>query len=114
MYTDSADYSEWRTGRRATGLVMSACTMAQKFGYTFGGSFAMVMLTWIGYQANAEQTPRALEGIKGMMSWISAIPLIIAIVLMFVYPLSDKKLVQIEADLNERRQREETSSKTGE
>lgn len=112
MYTDSADYSEWRTGRRATGLVMSACTMAQKFGYTFGGSFAMVMLTWIGYQANAEQTPTALEGIRGMMSWISAIPLIIAIILMFVYPLSDKKLAQIEADLKERRQKEERDLET--
>lgn len=111
MYTDSADYSEWRTGRRATGLVMSACTMAQKFGYTFGGAFAMVMLSWVGYQANAEQTPRALEGIRGMMSWIAAIPLIIAIFLMLLYPLSDKKLSRIEADLQERRQGEESSSK---
>ena len=41
MYTDAADYSEWKTGRRATGLVMSACTMAQKFGYTFGGALGM-------------------------------------------------------------------------
>lgn len=113
MYTDSADYSEWRTGRRATGLVMSACTMATKFGYTFGGAFAMVMLTWVGYQANTEQTPRALEGIKGMMSWISAIPLIIAIVLMFIYPLSDKKLKQIEVDLKQRRQAEDNPLETG-
>ena len=112
MYTDSADYSEWRTGRRATGLVMSACTMAQKFGYTFGGAFAMVILTWIGYQADAEQTPRALEGIKGMMSWISAVPLVIAIILMFVYPLSDMKLALIHDDLTKRRQEEGNKPQT--
>ena len=103
MYTDSADYSEWRTGRRATGLIMSACTMAQKFGYSFGGAFAMVLLAFVGYQANAEQTPKALEGIRGMMSWISAIPLVLAIILMIVYPLSDIKLKQIETELSQRR-----------
>jgi len=30
LYADTADYSEWKTGRRATGLVFSAGTFAQK------------------------------------------------------------------------------------
>ena len=30
MYADTADYSEWKTGRRATGLVFSAASFAQK------------------------------------------------------------------------------------
>ena len=34
MYADAADYSEWKTGRRATGLVFSASSMSQKFGWT--------------------------------------------------------------------------------
>ncbi len=103
MYTDAADYSEWKTGRRATGLVMSACTMAQKFGYTFGGALGMAVLAYIGYQANAEQTPQALAGIKGMVSWISAIPCAIGFVLILLYPLTGKQLKTIEADLNARR-----------
>ncbi len=32
MYADAADYSEWKTGRRATGLVFSASTFAYKAG----------------------------------------------------------------------------------
>jgi len=103
MYTDAADYSEWKTGRRATGLVMSACTMAQKFGYTLGGALGMAILAYIGYQANAEQTPQALAGIKGMVSWISAIPCAIGFILILLYPLTGKQLKTIEVDLNARR-----------
>jgi GPH family glycoside/pentoside/hexuronide:cation symporter len=106
MYTDAADYSEWRTGRRATGLVMSACTMAQKFGYTLGGALGMVLLTYIGYKANAVQTAKSLAGIKGMVSWMSAIPCAIGFVLILFYPLTERKLNTIEADLKLRRQGE--------
>ncbi|MCK5174557.1 MAG: MFS transporter [Planctomycetes bacterium] len=110
MYTDAADYSEWKTGRRATGLVMSACTMAQKFGYTFGGAFGMWILTTIGYQANAVQSARSLAGIKAMVSWYSAIPCLIGFVLILLYPLSEKKLEVIEADLKARRESESADS----
>ena len=29
MYADIADYSEWKTGRRATGLIFSSSSMSQ-------------------------------------------------------------------------------------
>jgi GPH family glycoside/pentoside/hexuronide:cation symporter len=103
MYTDAADYGEWKHGRRATGLVMSACTMAQKFGYTFGGALGMAVLSYVGYQANVDQTPQALAGIKGMVSWISALPCAVGFVLILLYPLSEKQLGVIETDLNARR-----------
>ena len=105
MYTDAADFSEWKTGRRATGLIMSACTMAQKFGYTLGGALGMLVLARIGYQANIEQSPAVLDGIKGMISWISAIPCLTALVLVFFYPLNEEKMNRIEADLNIRRKK---------
>ena len=40
MYADAADYSEWKTKRRATGLIFSASSMSQKFGWTIGGALA--------------------------------------------------------------------------
>jgi len=103
MYTDAADYGEWKTGRRATGLVMSACTMAQKFGYTFGGALGLAILSYVGYRANAEQSPQALEGIKGMVSWISAIPCVAGFILILMYPLTEQTLKSIEAGLEARR-----------
>jgi UDP-glucose 4-epimerase len=54
-YADTADYGEWRFGRRATGLVFSAATSAQKLGWTIGGSIAAYILALYGYQANVPQ-----------------------------------------------------------
>lgn len=106
MYTDAADYGEWRTGRRATGLVMSACTMAQKFGYTIGGALGMAVLSYVGYKANTTQSPEALAGIKGMVSWIGAVPCVVGLVLIAFYPLTAVKLKNIQDELEERRGKE--------
>jgi GPH family glycoside/pentoside/hexuronide:cation symporter len=32
MYADTADYNEWRTGRRATAMTFAAATFSQKLG----------------------------------------------------------------------------------
>lgn len=103
MYTDTADYSEYKTGRRATGLVMSASTMAQKLGWAFGGAVTGWLFALYGYKANVEQTPEALSGILAMMSWIPAIASGIGMGLMMFYTLSEKKMLVIEEELKMRR-----------
>ncbi len=72
MYADSADYSEWKQGRRATGLVFSASSMSQKFGWTIGGAGAGWLLGYYGFQANVEQTAVTQNGIQLMLSILPA------------------------------------------
>ncbi len=103
MYTDCADYSEWKKGRRATGLVMSASTMAQKFGWTIGGALAGWLLAIFGFKANVVQSEESVKGIVLMMSLIPAIGSLIAAIMMYFYQLDDKTMKQIEYDLNARR-----------
>jgi glycoside/pentoside/hexuronide:cation symporter, GPH family len=52
MYADTADYAEWKKGRRATGLIFSASTMSQKFGWAFGAFLALnpYVAGWISAQ----------------------------------------------------------------
>ncbi len=99
MYTDTADYSEWRTGRRATGLVMSASTMAQKFGWTIGGALAGWLLASFGFKANEAQSVETLHGIRLLISLIPAVCAIIGAAAMFFYRLDDDMMKQIEKDL---------------
>ncbi len=106
MYTDTADYSEYKNGRRATGLVMSASTMAQKFGWTIGGALAGWILGAFGFVANQEQSPDTLRGIRLMISLIPAISAILGAVAMFFYRLDEKTMKEIEVELNERRSKE--------
>ncbi|PKB17817.1 MFS transporter [Flavobacterium sp. 5] len=103
MYADSADYSEWKQGRRATGLIFSASSMSQKFGWTIGGAATGWLLGYYGFQANVVQTATTQTGIQLMLSILPAIAAAISVLFILFYPLSEEKLQAIEDDLNEKR-----------
>jgi GPH family glycoside/pentoside/hexuronide:cation symporter len=104
MYADTADYSEWKTGRRATGLVFSASSMSQKFGWTLGGALAGWLLGYYGFKANVVQTVEAQTGIRMMLSFFPAIGTILGAFFMFIYPLNERTMTKISGELAERRE----------
>ena len=107
MYTDTADYSEWKTGRRATALLMAASLFALKLGVALGGALLAGLLAFHGYNPGVEQTAGGLLGVKLVLSLYPAIPALIGACIMFFYPLTNKMMVDIEKDLNDRRRKSE-------
>jgi GPH family glycoside/pentoside/hexuronide:cation symporter len=105
MYTDTADYGEWKNGRRATGLIMSASLFALKLGLTLGGAIVGWMLGYFGFVANELQNAGTLNGVKMLMSYIPAIFGILGGLLIIFYPLTNKMMIKIEEDLTLRRQK---------
>jgi len=103
MYADAADYSEWKTKRRATGLIFSASSMSQKFGWTIGGALAGWLLGYYGFQANVVQTETAQNGIRMMLSFFPAIGTMLGVLFMFIYPLNETKMKEIGNGLSELR-----------
>jgi GPH family glycoside/pentoside/hexuronide:cation symporter len=103
MYADIADYSEWHSGRRATGLIFSSSSMSQKFGWTIGGATTGWLLGYFGFEANVVQTEGALSGIRFMLSILPAIGAALSCIAIFFYPLSEKRLAGIVTELNEKR-----------
>ncbi|MGA2440180.1 MAG: MFS transporter [Tepidisphaeraceae bacterium] len=104
MYADTADYSEWKTGRRATGLVFSASIMSNKLGWALGSMIAGTILASTGFVPNVTQNQDVLTGLKAMMSAIPVAAGIAAIViLMFFYKLDEATMVKVKAELDERR-----------
>lgn len=103
MYADTVDYSEWKNGRRATGLVFSAATFSQKFGMALGGGLAGWLLARFNFQPNVAQSPGTITGIRLMMSYIPVAGTIIAVVAAFFYELDDRTMERIEKELVERR-----------
>jgi GPH family glycoside/pentoside/hexuronide:cation symporter len=104
MYADTADYSEWKTGRRATGLVFSASIFSQKEGWAIGAAVGLGLLSMVGFKANVVQNADTLHGLKMLMSIYPALFGILSIVLVIFYPLNEKKVAQIGADLKARRE----------
>jgi GPH family glycoside/pentoside/hexuronide:cation symporter len=105
MYADTADYSELKTGRRATGLIFSSSSMSQKFGWSLGGALTGWLLGYYGFQANVLQTAEATTGIKMMMSYFPAAGTILSVFFIFLYPLNEQKMVDIEKELAEYREK---------
>ena len=104
MLGDSADYSEWKNGRRATGLIYSAGTFVQKTGGGFAGALVLVVLASYGYDGMDKATIEAsLPGMQLLMSWIPAAFAFAGAALMLLYPLTSKDNQQIGEDLTQRR-----------
>ena len=99
MYTDTADYGEWKFGRRSTALIMAASLFALKMGLTAGGTIVGWVLEGYGFVANEIQTESTLLGIKMLMSVFPALFGIIGGFLVLFYPITDEKMVEIELDL---------------
>ncbi len=103
MYADTADYSEWKTKRRATGLIFSASIFSQKEGWAIGAAVGLGLLSMVGFKANVVQNADTLAGLRLLMSLIPAGFGIISIILVMFYPLNEKKVAQIGEELKARR-----------
>jgi GPH family glycoside/pentoside/hexuronide:cation symporter len=110
MYADTADYSEWKTGRRATGLVFSASIMSNKLGWAIGSMIAGLILATTGFKANVIQNMDVQNGLKAMMSVIPVAVGLVALVLFFFYRLDESTMKKIKADLDERRKASGTTA----
>jgi len=103
MYADTADYTEWRTGRRATAMTFAAATFSQKLGTALASVMMGSVFATLGYVANTEQTPESQTGIVLLISVIPAVFAFLAVGVMAFYKLDNRTLSQIEAELAARK-----------
>lgn len=108
MMADVADYSEWTTGRRATGVVFSAIVFGLKAGLGFGGSIQGWLFSSYGYKPPVEgatqpQTQHALDGIRLTSSLWASLPFFASVVVLFFYSINKQREIQITSELNDRR-----------
>jgi len=103
LYGDVADYGEWKFGRRSTGLVFSASLFSIKTGIMVGGFLLPLFLARFGYVKDTEQTLRALLGITLAFSIVPGIIALLKAGALLIYPLNQKRVDEIEEDLDARR-----------
>lgn len=103
MYADCADYSELKTGNRATGLIFSSSSMSQKFGWAIGSAVTGWLLAFYGFEANAVQGEEAIHGIRMFLSWLPAMGTVLSVIFISLYPLSEKEMRKVTNQLNDKR-----------
>lgn len=102
MYADTADFSEWQTGRRATAMIFSAAAFAQKLGGAIAGATIGWLLASLGYVANQVQTGSSEQGIVLLLTIIPGVFAALAVPLILLYPLDDKTLQNVQKDLQQK------------
>lgn len=102
MYADSADFGEWRHGRRATAMTFAAATFSQKLGGSLGSAALLWVLAAIGYAANQAQSGASEAGIQLLQTLVPGVFALLAAALAFAYPLSGARLKQIQQELQDR------------
>ncbi len=105
MFADVADFAEWKTHRRTTGVIYATILFGLKTGLSLGAFLAGWLLTAYGYQANVAQTEHALLGIRMIVSIYPAILYCVIVGAMWFYPITKKLNLQIQDELAARRER---------
>jgi GPH family glycoside/pentoside/hexuronide:cation symporter len=102
MYADTADYNEWKNGRRATAMTFAAASFAQKLGGSLGSAGMLAILASIGYVANEAQSGASQTGIALLQTVYPGLFALLSVAVIPFYTLSRTELASIQRDLDER------------
>lgn len=113
MIADVADYSEWKSNRRATAIIFSAMMVGLKAGLSIGGALVAWILGLYGYISKENaiagqeivQPESVADGARMLVSVFPAIPFLLGVGLLFFYVIDKKMEEKIEFDLKERRKK---------
>ena len=104
IFADVADYSEWKTGKRFTGIVFATIGFAIKGGLALGSSsFLWIMSGLFNYDTQMPATSAAIEGYRACSSIVVGILFAICTILLIMYQINKKMTIQMANELAERR-----------
>ncbi len=102
--TDVIDYQEVKVGKREDGTIYAVYSFSRKLGQALAGGLGGWVLGAIGYNSKVKVQPDSVT--SGMYDVATLIPavcfLLVALALIFVYPLSKKKVLENVAILKKR------------
>ncbi len=106
IYADVADYSEWKTGRRFTGIVFATIGFALKSGLALGSSsFLWIMAAFFNFDPKLPPTATTLQGFRFCSGIVVGILFGVCTLLLINYRINKAMTLQMANELSERRSR---------
>jgi Na+/melibiose symporter-like transporter len=106
IYADVADYSEWKTGHRFTGMVFATIGFALKSGLALGSaSFLWIMAGFFNYDTKLPDAPEAVRGFRVCSGIVVGILFGVCTILLIAYQINKRMTIQMADELAERRQK---------
>lgn len=100
MVPDAINYQEDKTGVRADGTSYATVSLSTKFGSAFGVSGALLIMSAVGYVANAQQTATALAGMNATINLMFGALYLLCLIPLYFYPLNEQKCAEIVESLD--------------
>ena len=109
IYADVADYSEWKTGHRFTGMVFASIGFGLKSGLALGSaSFLWIMAGIFNYNTKLPDAAAAVQGYRACSGIVVGILFAICTILLIAYPITKRLTIQMADELAERRHQRAT------
>jgi Na+/melibiose symporter-like transporter len=106
IFADVADYSEWKTGRRFTGMVFATIGFALKAGLALGSaSFLWLMAGLFKYDTQLPAAPEAVAGYRALAGLAVGILFAVCTGLLLAYKLNKRVTIEMSDELARRREK---------
>lgn len=104
LVPEVVSYGELKSGKRNAAIINAIMGLFFKIGFTLGGAVPLWFLAAFGFnETSATQHVHALSGINLTAIWIPVVLAVISMVIMQLYPISDKDVENINTQLDAKR-----------
>ena len=105
LMADVIDMDELKSGRRREGLFSAASGFIIKMAYSLANGLTGVLLVWVGFNIDATVVENA-SSIETLRFWFAFGPIVFlasSILVLRNYPLTEKRIAEVQAELKIRR-----------
>jgi glucuronide carrier protein len=108
LEADTVEYGEWKTGIRTEGTTYALFSFTRKMGQALGGAAGAYALTLVAFNSAAAksgeaQTPEAIDGVQTATGLLTGGFMVLSMVIMWLYPLTDQMFRELVAEIAARR-----------
>ena len=101
---DVMDYDELQNGRRREGSFVACGSWINKLGMAIGAGVSFFILEWVGFDSTVPvQTEKTIFTIRFLLAAIPIVGLIISMIALARFPLSQERMAEIRTQLEARR-----------
>ena len=95
-------YGELKSGKRNAAIINAIMGLFFKIGFTIGGAIPLWLLAAYGFsETGAQQSANAIDGIIMTAVWMPIVLAAISMIIIQLYPISDKNVTEINRQLDE-------------
>ncbi|WP_034546069.1 MFS transporter [Levilactobacillus namurensis] len=104
MLAETVEYSEVKTGKRFEAIVFGGQTFASKLAIAAAGALTGVLLSVLGYQANATQSSTTLTGLFIIISILPALGSLLRLLMLSKYDYTETEFKECQRIIAARKQ----------